>query len=128
MRLRELVIDLSARITALRSEIDGKRAELAKMERELDSVLAQRPEATSAGGVASPATDEPESEHRSISVRIGVMLLEDPQIEYDAKQIQAQMPEVNLPSIRAALSRLIDGGLIERTRRGVYSAKTKTAA
>ena len=40
--LRERVIDLSARIAALRAEIDEKRTELAGMERELDTLLNQR--------------------------------------------------------------------------------------
>jgi Tfp pilus assembly protein FimV len=129
MKLRERVIDLSARITTLRAELDGKRAELTKIERELDALLTERPEATAPpSAVSAPPSNEQAGEHQSISVRIGVMLLEEPESEFDAELIHAQMPEVNLPSIRAALSRLVDEGLIERTRRGVYSAKTKAAA
>jgi hypothetical protein len=140
MKLRERVIYLSARIAALRSEIDGKRTELVKMERELDSLLTERPETslfadtatTTTTSTSTTTTAIPNGNHASIAARIGKLLSEYPGQEFNAETIRLMLEDAdrampNLPSIRAALSRLADEETIERPKRGLYRAKTLAA-
>jgi hypothetical protein len=136
MKLSERVIDLGARITALRSEIDSKRAELAGMERELDSILSGQPVPLDIIPRTSPPPEPlpsiqvaiQNSYYASIADRISQLLLARPGQEFDAPQIYSMLADasLNLPSIRAALSRLVDGTVIERSKRGFYRAKTMT--
>ena len=126
MKLRERVIDLSARIAVLRSEIDGKRAELLAMEKELDAMLVQRPEPVSQANSDQMQWDEVpplKNGHASIADRIKKLLSENAPIEVSTEVIQVTLGDVNLPSVRAALSRLTNEEIIERVGRGIYRAK-----
>ena len=139
MRLRERVIDLSARIAALRDEIDEKRTELVGMERELDALLNQRadtpstPPPTTPPAVhrvetiapKGPATNGDQVESFSIGKQIKAILEAEPDGEYTSEDFERSMPGINVPSIRAALARMADEEIIVRTRRGCYQAKTQ---
>jgi hypothetical protein len=122
MDLRERVIELSARITALRCEIgelEKKRAELEAMEKELDSVLIQ-PTQVPVNLFGAPISANGTG---SITGRITKMLKESPEDEFTAGDIHQVLGDVKLPSLRSALARLADEETIERAGRGTYRAK-----
>jgi hypothetical protein len=143
MKLRERVIDLSARIAALRAEIDDKRTELVGMERELDALLNQRadtplslpttpppitpPPAPKVQTVAptGPTANGKQADTGSIGKRIKAILEAETGGEYTSEDFERMMPGINVPSIRAALARMADDETIKRTRRGYYQAKTQ---
>src|SRR5258708_33519763 len=107
MNLRERVIELSARITSLRSEIselEKKRADLATIEKELDSILI-RP------------GHENGSTSGSITDRIIKLLEAEPDGDYAASDIHSIHPDLKLPSLRSALARMADENAIQRSGR-----------
>src|ERR1700680_2450074 len=99
MNLRERVIELSARITTLRSEIlelEEKRTKLATMETELDSLLRQ------------PATSHAAANGNgggTIDDRVLRLLKESPSAKFTAAKVHERLNDVNVDSLRAALSR-----------------------
>jgi len=141
MKLRERVIDLSARIAALRAEIDEKRTELVGMERELDGLLNQRtdtPPTVPAPPVSAMPPPAPkvqvvaptraaangnQADAGSIGARIKAILEAEPDGEYQAEDFERMMAGIRVDSIRAALARMTDDEIIVRTRRGYYQAK-----
>jgi DNA-binding transcriptional ArsR family regulator len=134
MKLRERVIDLSTHIAALRAEIDEKRTEVVGMERELDSLLNQRTDmpvipttvpmvpTISTAPIPTAVTN---SNPSSIGDRIKTILEAESDGEYQAEDFEHALKDVSMPSIRAALSRMTDDGIIVRLRRGFYQAKTQ---
>jgi hypothetical protein len=142
MKLRERVIDLSARIAALRDEIDEKRTELAGMERELDALLNQRTDAAPAPPTPAtpptvhkaqtvvptgPAMDGQQVDANTIGDEIQSRLESDYDGEYQAEDFEEYAKErgVSMASIRTALARMANEEIIVRTRRGYYQAKTQ---
>jgi hypothetical protein len=132
MKLRERVIDLSARIAALRNEIDENRTELVGMERELDTLLNQHADASTpapqptvkvqVGAQPGAANGHVES---SIGERIKAILEADLDGEYKAEDFEKMMAGTKVDSIRAALARMTDEDVIVRSRRGHYQAKPR---
>lgn len=132
--LRERVIELSGRISTLRSEIaslESKKAELARSERELDSCLAPSP--TNANGQTSIVETMMEQMagpnlhadgDSSLTERVLSALANAPTGGISAEQILASLPaDTNMDSLRTALARLASENRIERVSRGLYRGR-----
>ena len=119
MDLRERVIQLSAGISRLRSELiefEEKRAKLRVMEKELDSLL-REPTTT----VVASATNG--NGHGTIDDRIMKVLKESPAKTFTTSDVYERLSDLNVDSIRAALSRMAIEEIIQRPERGAYQAK-----
>src|ERR1022692_2705627 len=112
----EQAIEIGADIKALRTKIEEMEAEVAAKERELESLLARKkptPQARSAT-VAPPPVDG-----RSIDDRVWDALKKSKHL-MDAPMLKEKLPDIEIASIRASLSRMVKQERVERRERGKY--------
>jgi hypothetical protein len=135
VNLRERVIELSGRISTLRSEIaalESKKVELARAEHELDSCIAPPPSTSINGQVSIAETmvapiinpNLHTNGDSSLTERVLSILLNAPPGGLTAEQIQVRMPtDTNMDSLRSALARLATEHRIDRVSRGSYKGR-----
>lgn len=114
--LREQIIAISARISALRDEAKAKEAELRKAEAELDALF-------STSGEVPPSALQPvtSDDARSLYETVLALVNSTPGAKFSAEEILGKIPGANnINSIRSALARLTSQKRIERAGRGQY--------
>jgi len=121
--LREQIIAISARISALREEVKAKETELRKAEAELDALFSASGDAA-APGLQSSAPDD----GRSLNDTVLGLINSTPEGQFSAEDLLAKIPGANnINSIRSALARLTSQNRIARAGRGKYRSLAGTA-
>jgi len=122
---REAIIEASAKIAQLRSELSRVKAELREQESELDRLLNGAPSIREmlTSKVAERLTEA------SLNQRIVDLLDGHSIVPFDAEAVSEALPGTNVASIRSALPRLADQHKIRRSERGKYqSMKSQESA
>lgn len=107
---REEIIKTATRISELRGEISrlsGLQKELRRLEAFLDGL---------AGTTPVPAAN------RNINVKVLELLDQEPKADFEALDI-AKGLAIQVPTARAALSKLFNAGEIRKVGRGLYRSK-----
>jgi len=114
--LREQIIAISARISALREQVKAKEAELRKAEAELDALFSASDEAP------VPALESGAIEGaRSLNATVLALINSTPGTQFSAEDLLARIPGANnINSVRSALARLASQNRITRAGRGKY--------
>jgi hypothetical protein len=116
---REAIIDVSAKISQLRSTLSQIKAELKEQESELDRLLAGEP---SARELLTTKVVQGFIEAREGSLNQQIIQLLDASysVAFDANAVHEALSGTNMASIRSALPRLADQHKIRRAERGKY--------
>ena len=124
---RESIIELGAKIQALRIEQQRIRQELREAEAEFDRLIEEVTSSNSTSSTLMPPPPPPwlvqSTSDISMAQRIIDILGENPAKVFTAEDVQQALGGGELPSIRSALARLFDNGRIVRHDRGIYCAK-----
>lgn len=126
---REAIIEASAEIKRLRSEIAERNEDLLRQENALDRLIAGETITSGQSQELDPQRElalkvVEKFRERTLNQQIIDILDGFPNKTFSAEDVAELIPGAQLASIRSALARLSDAGRIRRADRGQYQSAT----